>query len=196
MPGDEPIILVPADPAWPRRFELEREALEKAIGGWVEGGVHHVGSTAVPRLEAKPVIDILVGVRDLETARACFGSLADLGYLYASYLPAEMHWFLKPSPARRTHHLHLVPASARRYRDELAFRDHLRADPQLAADYAALKRRLAGRYRNDRDAYTEAKGAFIRAALAAGRSPRTQVAADAGSAPEGRPRLATERLES
>jgi GrpB-like predicted nucleotidyltransferase (UPF0157 family) len=165
MAPDEPIQLAPADPEWPIRFEREREALEAAIGEWVEGGVHHVGSTAVPGLEAKPIIDILVGVADLEVARSCFGPLADLGYLYAPYLPAEMHWFCKPDPARRTHHLHLVPVGSRRYRDELAFRDLLRADPQLAADYAALKRSLAERHRDDREAYTDAKGAFIRAKL-------------------------------
>lgn len=98
-------------------------ALEEVIGEWTPGGIHHVGSTAVPGLEAKPIIDILAGVSDLETARACFGPLADLGYLYAPYLPEEMHWFCKPHPARRTHHLHLVPTGSQRYRYELAFRD-------------------------------------------------------------------------
>jgi len=168
MPSDEPIRLVPSDPGWPSRFELERSLLAEAIGAWVEGGIHHVGSTAVPGLEAKPIIDILVGVRSLETARGCFEPLADLGYLYAPYLPDEMHWFCKPDPARRTHHLHLVPFGSPRYLNELAFRDRLRADPRLAADYAALKRRLAERHRDDREAYTEAKSRFIQQALADG----------------------------
>jgi GrpB-like predicted nucleotidyltransferase (UPF0157 family) len=165
MPEDEPIRLAPPDPRWPARFELERAALEEAIGRWVEGGIHHVGSTAVAGLESKPTIDILVGVGDLETARSCFEPLADLGYLYAPYLPEQMHWFCKPDPARRTHHLHLVPTGSRRYRDELSFRDRLRADPRLAAGYAELKRQLAERHRDDREAYTAAKAAFIRAAL-------------------------------
>lgn len=168
MFADEPVRLVPPDPDWPARFERERIELEGAIGRWVEGGIHHVGSTAVPGLEAKPIIDILAGVRDLEIARACFEPLADLDYLYAPYLPKEMHWFCKPDPAHRTHHLHLVPVGSPRYREELAFRDRLRADPRLAADYAALKRQLAERYRDDREAYTDAKGAFIRAALEQG----------------------------
>lgn len=166
MPADEPIWLSPPDPSWPARFEQEREALEEAIGQWVEGGIHHVGSTAVPGLEAKPIIDILVGVRDLESARACFEPLAQLGYLYAPYLPEEMHWFCKPDPAHRTHHLHLVSSGSRRFREELSFRDRLRDNPKLAAEYAALKRELAERNREDREAYTEAKGAFIRAVLA------------------------------
>ena len=76
-----------------------------------------------------------------------------------------MHWFCKPDPGRRTHHLHLVPHGSRRYREELAFRDRLRADAGAAQRYAALKRELAARLGDDRDAYTEAKGDFIRAAL-------------------------------
>lgn len=163
---DEPIRLAAPDPDWPAEFELERKALEEAIGAWIDGGVHHVGSTAVAGLVAKPIIDILVGVRELDAARVCFEPLADLGYLYAPYLPEEMHWFCKPDPRKRTHHLHLVPVGSPRYRGELAFRDLLRADFRLAADYAALKATLARRHRDDRDAYTEAKGAFIRAALA------------------------------
>jgi GrpB-like predicted nucleotidyltransferase (UPF0157 family) len=161
MAGDEPIRLVPYDGSWPQRFEEERVALEGAIGEWVVGGIHHVGSTAVPGLEAKPIIDILVGVRDLDEARACFEPLAELEYLYARYLSEEMHWFCKPDPAHRTHHLHLVPVNLRRYRDELAFRDQLRADPALAERYAALKRELAARYPNNRDAYTDGKSTFI-----------------------------------
>ena len=166
MPSDEPIRLVPPDPSWPAQFELERAMLAEAIGEWVEGGIHHVGSTAVPALEAKPIIDILVGVRDLEAARGCFEPLADLRYLYAPYLPDEMHWFCKPDPTRRTHHLHLVPFGSPRFLDELSFRDRLRANPRLAVDYAALKRWLAEQHRDDREAYTEAKGRFIRQALA------------------------------
>lgn len=167
MTADEPIRLAPPDPEWPARFELEQAALAEAIGEWIVGGIHHVGSTAVPRLEAKPIIDILAGVSDLESARGCFEPLAVLGYLYAPYLPAEMHWFCKPDPTRRTHHLHLVPVGSQRFRDELDFRDRLRSDPRLAAGYSALKRRLAERHRDDREAYTDAKGEFIRAALAA-----------------------------
>lgn len=163
--SDEPIRLSPYDPAWPRRFEEERSALEDAIGGWVVGGIHHVGSTAVAGLEAKPIIDILVGISDLEESRACFEPLARLGYLHAPYLPDEMHWLCKPHPSRRTHHLHLVPAGSRRYRDELAFRDILRAEPRLASEYAALKRALAARFENDREAYTDAKASFVRRAL-------------------------------
>jgi GrpB-like predicted nucleotidyltransferase (UPF0157 family) len=167
MAGDEAIRLVPYDGSWPQRFEEERVALEGAIGEWVVGGIHHVGSTAVPGLEAKPIIDILVGVRDLDEARACFDPLAQLDYLYAPYLPEQMHWFCKPDPSHRTHHLHLVPVDSQRYRDELAFRDCLRADPALAERYVALKRELAQAHLNDRGAYTDGKSTFISRCLSA-----------------------------
>lgn len=140
-------------------------ALEDAIGKSIVGGIHHIGSTAVAGLEAKPIIDILVGVRSLEESRACFEPLAQLEYLYAPYLPEEMHWFCKPNPSRRTHHLHLVPVGTQRYVNELAFRDRLRDDPEIAAEYLTLKRDLARRFANDRDAYTEAKSGFIRRIL-------------------------------
>jgi GrpB-like predicted nucleotidyltransferase (UPF0157 family) len=163
--ADEPIRIRPYDPGWPARFEEERAVLQRGIGDWILGGIHHVGSTAVPGLDAKPTIDILVGVEDLAAGRACFDRLAELGYVYAPYRADEMHWFCKPSPSRRTHHLHLVPYRSARFRDELAFRDRLRADPLLASEYASLKLRLALAFEHDREAYTAAKADFIRAAL-------------------------------
>ena len=164
-PADEPIRLVAPDPEWPARFEEERRLLDQAVGQWAVGGIHHVGSTAVPGLEAKPIIDILVGVADLGSSRACFEPLAELDYLYAPYRAEEMHWFCKPDPRQRTHHLHLIPVGGTRFDDELAFRDLLRSDPATAAEYQALKRRLAVEFENDRDGYTDAKAGFIAASL-------------------------------
>jgi GrpB-like predicted nucleotidyltransferase (UPF0157 family) len=163
--ADEPVRIVPYDSVWPERFEQERLALANAIGDWVVGGIHHVGSTSVPGLESKPVIDILVGVRDLTESRSCFDRLARLGYLYAPYRSGEMHWFCKPHPRRRTHHLHLVPADSPRFRDELAFRDYLRVHRDVAEEYRALKRRLAKELEHDREAYTDAKAEFISATV-------------------------------
>lgn len=144
----------------------EAAALGAAIGSYASGGIYHVGSTAVPGLDAKPIVDILVGVDNLEVSRACFDPLAELGYLYAPYRAEEMHWFCKPHPSRRTHHLHLVPTESERFRDELSFRDRLRADRAVADEYSALKHDLAERFADDREAYTEAKGEFIRRVLA------------------------------
>jgi GrpB-like predicted nucleotidyltransferase (UPF0157 family) len=164
-PADERIHVAPYDPGWTARFDRERNLLRQAIGTWVVGDIHHVGSTAVPGLDAKPIIDILAGVEDLATSRVCFEPLAELEYLYAPYLPDEMHWFCKPDPSRRTHHLHLVPRDSPRYRDELTFRHHLRSNPEKARDYAELKHRLAARFEYDREGYTNAKADFIERAL-------------------------------
>lgn len=162
---DQPIRLVPYDPSWPERFAEEQAVLDGAIGDWATGGIHHIGSTAVPGLDAKPIIDILVGVDSLEASRACFDPLASLAYLYAPYLTDEMHWFCKPHPSRRTHHLHLVPTDSSRFRDELTFRDRLRESSRAAEEYAALKHGLLDRFANNREAYTNAKADFIRRVL-------------------------------
>jgi GrpB-like predicted nucleotidyltransferase (UPF0157 family) len=159
------IRVVPYDERWPGRFEQERAALEEVLGTSVTGGIHHVGSTSVPGLDAKPIIDILAGVEDLAAGRACIEPLRELDYVYAPYRAQEMAWFCKPHPDRRTHHLHLVPTGSERFHDELAFRDHLRTHPDTAAEYVALKHRLAGRFQHDREAYTKAKADFIRAVL-------------------------------
>jgi GrpB-like predicted nucleotidyltransferase (UPF0157 family) len=160
------------DPNWALKFEAERALLQECIGFWAVGGIHHVGSTSVAGLPAKPIIDILVGVESLDQSRPCLEKVAPLGYLYWPYLSDVMHWFCKPDQARRTHHLHLVPAGSPRYEDELGFRDALRHDAALADRYAVLKRDLAGRFRDDREAYTQHKAPFVGEVLAIVRRER------------------------
>jgi GrpB-like predicted nucleotidyltransferase (UPF0157 family) len=179
QPSDEAVRIVAYDAAWPARFELERATLQSAIGEWAPGGIHHVGSTAVPGTAAKPIIDMLVGVLDLPTSVPCIQLLAPLGYLYAPYRSEQMHWFCKPHPSRRTHHLHLVPRDSPRFRDELLFRDELRKRRELAERYGTLKRRLAREYRRDRERYTQAKGEFILDVLRDARSAARARAASA-----------------
>ncbi len=168
----EPVRIVPYDPVWPGMFEEERAVLEDAIGSWVTDGIHHVGSTAVPGLSAKPVIDILVGVEGLEESLLSFERLVALDYLYSPYRHEEMHWFVKPDPDERTHQLHLVPADSPRFRMELRFRDVLRGDDALAGEYAGLKHDLAEQFEHDREAYTEAKTAFVTRVLLGGQLGR------------------------
>jgi GrpB-like predicted nucleotidyltransferase (UPF0157 family) len=158
---DEPVRLEPYDDRWPRLFDAEAEALARLIGPWITGGIHHVGSTAVPGLAAKPIIDIAVGVADLESSRSCIDLLADLDYQYAPYLTEVMHWFCKPDPSRRTHHLHLIPTGSARFEEELAFRDYLRAHPHRAREYEDLKRQLAKTHTHDREAYTQGKTGLV-----------------------------------
>lgn len=158
---DDPVRIVPCDPGWPARFAAEAQTLHATIGPWITGGIHHIGSTAVPGLAAKSIIDIAVGVADLKSSRPCIELLADVDYLYAPYRTETRHWFCKPHPSRRTHHLHLVPAGSPDLADALAFRDYLRTHAGVAGEYAALKRELAGRHQYDRDAYTAGKSDLV-----------------------------------
>lgn len=162
---EEPIFLVPYDPEWPRRFDEERRRLAEVLAPWLAGPIEHIGSTAVPGLTAKPVIDMMAAVVDLPSSLEARTALEQLEYVYFPYRPDVMHWFCKPSPARRTHHLHLIPAGSALWADRLLFRDYLRATPRAADEYATLKIALATRHRTDREAYTDAKGSFVQAIL-------------------------------
>jgi GrpB-like predicted nucleotidyltransferase (UPF0157 family) len=138
-------IVVASDPTWPSQFEDERRRLEPALGPWLEGGIHHIGSTSVPGLAAKPIIDMMAGVRELDGARATFGSLEALGYTYRPHRP-EAHRFSRmahDTPLGATHHLHLTEPGSDLWRERLAFRDALRRDPALRDEYADWKRRHA-----------------------------------------------------
>jgi GrpB-like predicted nucleotidyltransferase (UPF0157 family) len=132
-------LVVPYDPEWALRFEVESAMLERVLARWLTGGIHHVGSTAVPGLPAKPVIDIIAGVRDLDEARAAFEPLTILDYAWHEHRP-EAHAFFKPADgSEHTHHLHLTEPGSDLWRERLAFRDALRADPALVEEYAAWK---------------------------------------------------------
>lgn len=159
-----------SDPTWPRSFEVERRALAEALRALVVDGIHHVGSTSVPGLSAKPIIDILVGVESLERARPVITLVAPLGYGYFPYRANDMHWFCKPDHGHRTHHLHLDPARSDQFQSELAFRDYLRAHPATSTAYANLKHVLAARFTEDREAYTAAKAPFTHEVLRLARS--------------------------
>ena len=156
-----PVVIVPYDPDWPARFEAEAAVLRHGLAPWLVGPVEHIGSTAVPGLAAKPVIDIMAGVQTLEASRPAIAAATDLGYCYWPYQADREHWFCKPSTAHRTHHLHLIPIGSPQWLRAIAFRDYLRADPTTAGEYAALKQRLAREHHLDREAYTEAKRPFI-----------------------------------
>jgi GrpB-like predicted nucleotidyltransferase (UPF0157 family) len=166
--ADERIAIIRYDPTWPRRFEIERALLERVLAPWLDGGIHHVGSTAIPGIAAKPIIDIIAGVRDLEEARAAFASLRENSYNHAPHRPGIAHHFDKPSveSSERTHGLHLTEPESDLWRERLAFRDALRGDPDLVAEYEALKLRLAHAHGADAAAYTSGKRAFVASVLA------------------------------
>jgi len=164
---EAPIVLSDYDPAWPGEFERERLLLLEHLGEWLAGPIEHIGSTAVPGLRAKPILDIMASVHTLDGSRPAIPVAARLQYVYFPYRANVMHWFCKPSPAARTHHLHLVPVDSQLWVDRLAFRDHLRQHPAVAGEYAVLKAAFAERYRTDREAYTQAKAPFVARILAA-----------------------------
>jgi GrpB-like predicted nucleotidyltransferase (UPF0157 family) len=161
------IEVVEADPDWPVVFEQACGGILGVIGAHVMA-IEHIGSTAVPGLAAKPTIDIMAGLRALADAAHCFAPLGTLGYEYVPKLDAvmpERRFFKRDVAGRRTHHLHMVEVASDFWRTHLLFRDWLRGHSEDASCYAALKRGLAARFPDDREAYTEGKSEFIRGVL-------------------------------
>ena len=158
---EAPVEIVPYDPSWPAQFLEETMVLRQTLSPWLVGPIEHIGSTAVAGLAAKPVIDIMAGVRTLDESRPAIAAVTAAGYCYAPYKPDVEHWFCKPSFSFRTHHLHLIPVGSPQWLRSVAFRDYLRAHADVAAEYEVLKRDLAQRFRLDREGYTQAKGPFI-----------------------------------
>ncbi len=159
-----PIEILPYDPGWPLQYEEARREILSAIGEFVLR-IEHIGSTAVPGLAAKPVIDILAGVHSLQHAPAFLPPLSSLGYTYVPEhedIFPERRYLHRIAGGAHTHHLHIVEAQSEFFRVQLLFRDYLRSHPEEAQRYAELKYHLARQYRLDREAYTEAKTAFIK----------------------------------
>jgi len=165
----EHVDIVPYDPRWPEIFVRERAHLLESLPRDLLGRIEHFGSTAVPGLAAKPIVDMLVEVSDLEaTKRRIAPVLEAQGYDYiwrptrGDDVPPWYAWFIKRDPATgvRTHHIHMVEPHFEHW-DSLLFRDYLIAHPDVAAEYAALKRGLAAAHPNDRVAYTGGKREFI-----------------------------------
>lgn len=173
------LVVVEYDPRSPALFEEERVRL-LATTGTLLAAVEHVGSTAVPGLASKPIIDIMGGVRDLGEVTRYVADLEGIGYEYVPqyevFIP-ERRYFRKPRTGQgaRTHHLHIVELTSDFWRRHLLFRDYLRTHPVAAREYADLKRRLAAEYGDDGRGYTDAKGPFIESILgrAEGKVPDT-----------------------
>jgi GrpB-like predicted nucleotidyltransferase (UPF0157 family) len=160
------VELVPYDPDWPRQFAVEADRLRGVLDPALVVGIEHFGSTAVPGLIAKPIIDILIAVTSLARAKAAaIEPILGLGYVYWADNPKpDRMFFVKGMPpygARRTHHVHITEPDGEMWRRRLPFRDYLRAHPDEAARYAALKRDLAQRHATDREAYTDAKTDYV-----------------------------------
>lgn len=163
-PGGEPVELNDANPSWPSEAVTWAHRIRRAMAPTV-ATIEHVGSTAVPTLAAKPVIDLQIAVRDLADEAAYRPALESLGLILRQREPAH-RFFRPPAGEPRTVHVHVCAAGSDRERDVLRFRDRLRADPELAAQYAALKYRLADEVGQDRLAYNAGKTQFIAAVIA------------------------------
>ena len=164
---DEAVRLHPYDPSWPEAFAAERGRLASLLPG-VFTEIEHIGSTAVPGMLAKPVIDLMAGVESMARARSIAEHVCNSGYTTSTAFNetlVDRQWFMRWAEGHRTHHLHVVVHGGDVWREHLAFRDKLRSDSALAARYATLKSRLATAHAADREAYTAAKTGFIRSAL-------------------------------
>jgi len=164
----EDVAIAPYDPLWPAFFKEEKEHLLSCLAGLITGRIEHFGSTAVPGLAAKPVIDMLVEVENLQIARERIApALEAQGYDYF-WRPAMFDgppfyaWFIKRNAQGvRTHHIHVVEPHFEHW-ERLLFRDYLIAHPDAAAEYAALKLGLAAAHPGDRVAYTRGKTEFVK----------------------------------
>jgi len=176
----EEVRLQPYDPAWPLAFAAERDRLLSLLPDTFIA-IEHFGSTAVPGLPAKPVIDLLAGVRTMTEAEATTRPLAQAAYTTSAEFNESLtnrKWFMRWSNGHRTHHLHVVVHGGPVWTERLAFRDALRSNPSLAMRYAELKQALAAQLGGDREAYTDAKTEFVRSSLrdnSLNRLPATQV---------------------
>lgn len=152
------VVIVEHDPSWPRMFQEEKARVLTVAGKRIMA-IDHIGSTGVPGLGGKPIIDILAGVGVLADATSCIPRLRSIGYLYhpekEDTFP-QRRYFDKPA-----YHLHMVEGSSDFWSRHIAFRDHLRGHPESAMRYLDLKRTLAQEYRADREGYTAAKTNFI-----------------------------------
>lgn len=160
------VRIVEYDLSWPAVYEDEKKRILAACREWLVG-IEHIGSTSVPGLVAKPVIDVMAAIATLDDASSILEPLTDLGYDYVPEYEVELperRYFRKGRRGSNgdKYHLHVVEPDGRFWRRHLAFRDYLRAHPEAAREYAQLKRRLAGEHGTDMDAYTDAKTQFVR----------------------------------
>jgi GrpB-like predicted nucleotidyltransferase (UPF0157 family) len=163
----EEVSLAPYNPQWPSLFAAERDRLIRLFPAQLLC-VEHFGSTAIPGMPAKPIIDLLGGVESMAVADALVEPLLQSGYTTSAEFNATLadrRWFMRWASGQRTHHLHLVVMSGAEWRQRLQFRDELRSDARLAQRYALLKAELAAQHSKDREAYTDAKAEFVRSVI-------------------------------
>lgn len=163
----EEVALHAYNPQWPALFKVESSRLSSLFPQIA--AIEHIGSTAVEGLGAKPILDMMAGVASMETALSLAEPLCQSGYTTSSDFNASMtarQWFMRWADGHRTHHLHVVVHEGAVWHEHLKFRDALRGNAELAAQYLQLKQRVATEHAHDREAYTAAKTAFIQSLVA------------------------------
>lgn len=161
------VIIVEADPRWAEAFALERDRVRGVLEGRVVA-IEHIGSTAVPGLASKPIIDLLCGFGTFDDATAAVPLLVAAGWEYPEDINGriEQRRFLKlTKDGVRTHHAHLIVHDGPLWNEYVIFRDRLRESPALREEYEELKRSLAEKFRDQRDSYTASKGSFVAAVV-------------------------------
>lgn len=164
----EQVSIIPYDPNWPKMFAEERDHLLTSLPREMIGRIEHFGSTAIPGLAAKPIVDMLIEVRSLEETRSRIVPVLEAqryDYFWrptsGDDVPPFYAWFIKRDAAGiRTHHIHMVEKDFEQW-ERLLFRDYLIEHPEVAKEYEALKLRLAEDYPNDRVAYTNGKTDYV-----------------------------------
>jgi len=165
------VVVAPYDSAWPRLFDEEAARFRAALGDRILS-IEHVGSTSIPGMDAKPILDLMVGVERLGEAERLLPALREMGYEHKADPDNPERIYLVRGPAEcRTHHLSLAETTSAFWRRHLRFRDLLRADSALADEYAHLKHALAEHHRGDRPAYQDGKQSFIDGVLARDAAP-------------------------
>ncbi len=157
---DEPVVIVKYDQQWVKTFRTLRDEIAPFLNGLIVG-IEHVGSTAIRGVAAKPIIDMDVIVRSREDIPRVIEKLSTLGYRHLGDLGIAGREAFESPKGKPSHHLYVCNFDSRELRRHLAFRDYLRNHPDDALRYSELKKSLAGRYGNERDAYTEAKKDFV-----------------------------------
>ena len=155
------VRLAPYSHEWKGLFKSEKRALREHLGH-LAVDIQHVGSTAVPGLAAKPILDVVIGVARIADVEKCIPLLEGIGYSYAGELFDGDHFFVKGTQENITHHLHLVAFDGERWRNYLCVRDHLRRDKEAQQKYRELKAELAAKFPHCRERYAEEKSAFIK----------------------------------
>ncbi len=155
------IEVVDYDPSWPAQFEAERHVVLRALGD-VATGIHHIGSTAVPGLAAKPIIDILLEVRDLAALDARISEMGAIGYKPMGELGIPGRRYFPKGGDNRSHQIHAFLRGDPNIGRHIAFRDYMRRHPEVAQEYAEVKRRVARTCGNDLGQYCYGKDAYVK----------------------------------